>query len=96
MIARDLPRSCAASTTIAPARSPMPRALCETRAHREIEPEHWLTKLLELGNRDVVAIARLYELELDGIWNGLLHASTACERRSDQADRHIPRESRSG
>jgi type VI secretion system protein VasG len=47
-------------------------SLCETRAHREIEIEHWLIKLLELGDGDLVAIARRYELEMDGIWNGLL------------------------
>jgi type VI secretion system protein VasG len=47
-------------------------SLCETRAHREIEIEHWLIKLLELGDGDLLAIARRYELEMDGIWNGLL------------------------
>ncbi|MGX6998909.1 type VI secretion system ATPase TssH [Caballeronia sp. KNU42] len=47
-------------------------SLCETRAHREIEIEHWLIKLLELGDGDLVAIARRYELDMDGIWNGLL------------------------
>jgi type VI secretion system protein VasG len=47
-------------------------SLCETRAHREIEIEHWLIKLLELGDGDLVAIARRYELEMDGVWNGLL------------------------
>ncbi|WP_031363516.1 type VI secretion system ATPase TssH [Caballeronia sordidicola] len=47
-------------------------SLCETRAHKEIEIEHWLIKLLELGDGDLVAIARRYELEMDGIWNGLL------------------------
>ncbi|WP_031360010.1 type VI secretion system ATPase TssH [Caballeronia sordidicola] len=47
-------------------------SLCETRAHREIEIEHWLIKLLELGDGDLVAVARRYELEMDGIWNGLL------------------------
>ena len=47
-------------------------SLCETRAHREIEIEHWLIKLLELGDGDLVAIGRRYELEMDGIWNGLL------------------------
>jgi len=47
-------------------------SLCETRAHREIEIEHWLVKLLELGDGDLVAIARRYELDMDGIWNGLL------------------------
>jgi type VI secretion system protein VasG len=49
-------------------------SLCETRAHRDIEVEHWLIKLLELGEGDLVAIVRRYELDVDGIWNGLLHA----------------------
>ena len=48
--------------------------LCETRAHREIEVEHWLIKLLELGDGDLVAVMRHYELDMDGIWNGLLSA----------------------
>jgi type VI secretion system protein VasG len=49
-------------------------SLCETRAHREIEIEHWLIKLLELGDGDLVAIGRRYELEMDGIWSGLLNS----------------------
>ncbi|GAB3626089.1 ClpV1 family T6SS ATPase [Pandoraea terrae] len=49
-------------------------SLCETRAHRNIEIEHWLIKLLELGNGDLVAIVRHYDLHVDGIWHGLLHA----------------------
>ncbi len=48
--------------------------LCETRAHRDIEVEHWLIKLLELGEGDLVAIVRRYELDVDAIWNGLLGA----------------------
>ena len=49
-------------------------SLCETRAHRDIEVEHWLIKLLELGDGDLLAILRRYELDVDGIWNGLLAA----------------------
>ncbi|MEX3933664.1 type VI secretion system ATPase TssH [Paraburkholderia phymatum] len=49
-------------------------SLCETRAHRDIEVEHWLIKLLELGDGDLVAILRRYELDVDAIWNGLLDA----------------------
>ncbi|NKJ48396.1 ClpV1 family T6SS ATPase [Burkholderia sp. SG-MS1] len=49
-------------------------SLCETRAHRDIEVEHWLIKLLELGEGDIVSIMRRYELDVNGIWNGLLHA----------------------
>ncbi|MFC4345388.1 hypothetical protein [Cupriavidus numazuensis] len=29
-------------------------SLCETRAHRDIEVEHWLVKLLELGEGDLL------------------------------------------
>lgn len=49
-------------------------SLCETRAHRDIEVEHWLIKLLELGEGDLIAILRRYELDVDTIWNGLLAA----------------------
>ncbi|QYY27764.1 type VI secretion system ATPase TssH [Cupriavidus pinatubonensis] len=49
-------------------------SLCETRAHRDIEVEHWLVKLLELGEGDLLAILRRYELDVDGVWNGLLTA----------------------
>ncbi|WP_454742941.1 type VI secretion system ATPase TssH [Cupriavidus necator] len=49
-------------------------SLCETRAHRDIEVEHWLIKLLELGDGDLLAILRHYALDVDGIWNGLLAA----------------------
>ncbi|WP_034294691.1 type VI secretion system ATPase TssH [Herbaspirillum sp. RV1423] len=49
-------------------------SLCETRAHRDIDIEHWLIKLLELGDGDLVAIVRRYELDMDTIWNGLLSA----------------------
>jgi type VI secretion system protein VasG len=49
-------------------------SLCETRAHRDIEIEHWLIKLLEMGDGDLLAILRRYELDVDGIWHGLLSA----------------------
>ena len=49
-------------------------SLCETRAHRDIEVEHWLIKLLEQGEGDLLAILRRHELDADGIWNGLLAA----------------------
>jgi type VI secretion system protein VasG len=47
-------------------------SLCEMRAHRDIEVEHWLIKLLELGDGDLVAIVRAYELDAESIWNDLL------------------------
>lgn len=49
-------------------------SLCETRAHRDIEVEHWLIKLLELGEGDLLAILRRYELDVDAIWHALLAA----------------------
>ncbi|MBB3212207.1 type VI secretion system protein VasG [Herbaspirillum sp. Sphag1AN] len=49
-------------------------SLCETRAHRDITIEHWLIKLLELGDGDLTTIVRRYELDMDVIWNGLLSA----------------------
>ncbi|SAL33154.1 type VI secretion system ATPase TssH [Caballeronia humi] len=49
-------------------------SLCETRAHRDIDVEHWLIKFLELGDGDLVAILRHYELDVESIWNGLLAA----------------------
>ena len=39
-------------------------SLCQTRAHAEILPEHWLLKLLEQGEGDLTVLARRY----DGIW----------------------------
>jgi len=47
-------------------------SLCQTRAHAEIEPEHWLLKLLELGEGDLTVLARRYEWDMDGIWQDLL------------------------
>jgi len=49
-------------------------SFCETRAHRDIEVEHWLIKLLELAEGDLLAILRRYEVDVDGIWCGLLAA----------------------
>lgn len=49
-------------------------SLCETRAHRDIEVEHWLIKLLERGEGDLLVILRHYEIDIDAIWNGLLRA----------------------
>lgn len=48
--------------------------LCETRAHRDIEVEHWLIKLLEIGDGDILAILRRHEIDVDGVWSGLLGA----------------------
>ncbi len=47
-------------------------SLCQTRAHAEILPEHWLLKLLEQGEGDITVIARRYEWDMDAIWQDLL------------------------
>lgn len=47
-------------------------SLCQTRAHAEITPEHWLLKLLEAGEGDLTVIARRYAWDLDAIWQSLL------------------------
>ncbi|EPO1784717.1 type VI secretion system ATPase TssH [Cronobacter turicensis] len=46
--------------------------LCQTRAHACIAPEHWLLKLMELGEGDITVIARRYEWDMDGLWQDLL------------------------
>ena len=47
-------------------------SLCQTRAHPEILPEHWLLKLLEQGEGDLTVLARRYEWDMDAIWQDLL------------------------
>ncbi|GKS04109.1 type VI secretion system ATPase TssH [Pseudomonas syringae pv. theae] len=47
-------------------------SLCQNRAHGLITVEHWLLKLLEQGEGDLVLIARRYEWDMDTIWRGLL------------------------
>ncbi|RJT37376.1 type VI secretion system ATPase TssH [Rahnella woolbedingensis] len=47
-------------------------SLCQTRAHAEILPEHWLLKLLEQGEGDLTVLARRYEWDMDGMWQDLL------------------------
>ncbi len=47
-------------------------SLCQTRAHAEILPEHWLLKLLEQGEGDLTVLARRYEWNMDTIWQDLL------------------------
>ncbi|MFU2318803.1 type VI secretion system ATPase TssH [Rahnella sp. PCH160] len=46
--------------------------LCQTRAHAEITIEHWLLKLLELGEGDITVLARRYEWDMDALWQSLL------------------------
>ncbi|WP_075183673.1 type VI secretion system ATPase TssH [Pantoea sp. 1.19] len=47
-------------------------SLCQTRAHAEILPEHWLLKLLEQGEGDLTVLARRYEWDMDSLWQDLL------------------------
>lgn len=47
-------------------------SLCQTRAHAEIRPEHWLLKLLEQGEGDLTVLARRYEWDMDTLWQELL------------------------
>lgn len=47
-------------------------SLCQTRAHAEILPEHWLLKLLEQGEGDLTVLARRYEWDMDGLWQDML------------------------
>ena len=47
-------------------------SLCQTRAHAEILPEHWLLKLLEQGEGDLTVLARRYEWDTDALWQDLL------------------------
>lgn len=47
-------------------------SLCQTRAHAEILPEHWLLKLFEQGEGDLTVLARRYEWDMDAIWQDSL------------------------
>ncbi|EIB0658300.1 type VI secretion system ATPase TssH, partial [Escherichia coli] len=47
-------------------------SLCQTRAHAEITPEHWLLKLLEQGEGDLTVLGRRYDWDMDAIWQSLL------------------------
>lgn len=48
-------------------------SLCQTRAHAEILPEHWLLKLLEQGEGELTVLARRYTWDMDAIWQDLLN-----------------------
>ena len=54
--------------------------LCQTRAHAYITVEHWLLKLLELGEGDITVLARRYEWDMDGLWQSLLSHLDALQR----------------
>ncbi|QLK63555.1 type VI secretion system ATPase TssH (plasmid) [Enterobacteriaceae bacterium Kacie_13] len=64
--------------------------LCQTRAHAEITIEHWLLKLLELGEGDITVLARRYEWDMDALWQNLLshldHLPRSVHTRPQLAD----------
>ena len=47
-------------------------SLCQARGHSHISIEHWLLKLFEQGDGDLVVIARRYGWDVDALWQGLL------------------------
>lgn len=49
-------------------------SLCQTRAHAEVTIEHWLLKILELGESDITVLARRYEWDLSELWQSLLNS----------------------
>ncbi|WP_168385670.1 type VI secretion system ATPase TssH [Erwinia amylovora] len=54
--------------------------LCQTRAHAQITIEHWLLKLLEMGEGDITVLARRYEWDMDALWQSLLSHLDALPR----------------
>lgn len=47
-------------------------SLCQVRGHSHITIEHWLLKLFEQGEGDLVIIARRYDWDVDALWQGVL------------------------
>ncbi|MNM84323.1 Clp amino terminal domain protein [compost metagenome] len=47
-------------------------SVCQARGHSHITVEHWLVKLLDQGEGDLVVIARRYGWDVEAIWQGLL------------------------
>uniref|UniRef100_UPI0036DC2216 type VI secretion system ATPase TssH n=1 Tax=Photorhabdus sp. RM322S TaxID=3342825 RepID=UPI0036DC2216 len=62
-------------------------ALCQTRAQAEITVEHWLLKLFETGEGDMVVIARRYEWAMDALWQSLLTTIERLPHRLHQRPR---------
>jgi len=48
--------------------------LCETRAHRTVEVEHWLIKLLASGEGDMALLMRHHQCDADMLWHQLLES----------------------
>lgn len=47
-------------------------SLCQTRGHHQITIEHWLLKLLELGEGDISVVAHHCQWDKEKIWQQLL------------------------
>lgn len=47
-------------------------SLCQARGHSHISIEHWLLKLFEQGEGDLVVVARRYGWDMDALWQALL------------------------
>lgn len=47
-------------------------SLCQARGHSHISIEHWLLKLFEQGEGDLVVIARRHGWDMEAMWQGLL------------------------
>ena len=47
-------------------------SLCQARGHSHISIEHWVFKLFEQGEGDLVVIARRYSWDVEALWQGLL------------------------
>jgi len=66
-------------------------SLCQSRAHARISIEHWLLKLLEEGEGDLVLIARRYEWDMDALWRGLLDHLDSLPRSVQDKPQLCPR-----
>ncbi|MDU9393625.1 type VI secretion system ATPase TssH [Pseudomonas sp. zfem002] len=66
-------------------------SLCQSRAHARISIEHWLLKLLEQGEGDLVLIARRYEWDMDALWRGLLDHLDSLPRSVQDKPQLCPR-----
>ncbi|KGC70155.1 type VI secretion ATPase, ClpV1 family [Burkholderia pseudomallei] len=49
-------------------------SLCQGRLSDEITVEHWLLKLIEVGDGDIPTILRHYGIDIDAVWDALIAA----------------------
>ncbi|WP_367599344.1 type VI secretion system ATPase TssH [Pseudomonas fulva] len=56
-------------------------SLCQARGHSHISIEHWLLKLFEQGEGDLVIVARRYGWDMDALWQALLAHFETLPRR---------------